>query len=58
MSEDRATELEWLKFFHREADFGPGDGDVRECIKEAFKRETGKKMPLGYNYNSDGEKED
>jgi hypothetical protein len=43
-----ASELEWLKFFYQEADFGPADDDVRLIIKERFESETGKRLPDGY----------
>jgi hypothetical protein len=46
---ERATELEWLRFFYETADFGPADGDVRRIIEEEFKETTGKKMPAGYD---------
>jgi hypothetical protein len=45
----RATELEWLKWFYGNADFGPGDGDVRYELKRLFERETGKKLPSRYD---------
>jgi len=45
---ERATELEWLKWFYCYADFGPADGDVRDMLKADFQSETGKAMPEGY----------
>jgi hypothetical protein len=54
----RATELEYLKWFFQNADFGPGDGDVRAFLKAKFKEKTQKLLPKGYNYNSEGEEED
>lgn len=56
MSKERATELEYLKFFYNEADFGPAESDVRDYLKEKFQEETGKLLPEGYNYDSSGEK--
>lgn len=50
----RATELEYLKFFFQEADFGPADSDVRDYIRERFMNETGKNLPAGYNFDSEG----
>ncbi|MEQ1844274.1 MAG: hypothetical protein ABL983_01700 [Nitrospira sp.] len=44
-----ATELEWLKFFYCNADFGPADDDVRWGLKEDFKKTIGKSLPSGYN---------
>jgi hypothetical protein len=52
---ERATELEYLKYFYSEADFGPADGDVRDIINERFVNQTGKLLPIGYNYNQSGE---
>lgn len=43
-----ATELEWLKWFYCNADFGPADGDVRFWLEEKFKEDTGKEIPDGY----------
>lgn len=45
---ERATELEWLKYFYQEADFGPAHGDVISIMKENFMEETGKDLPEGY----------
>lgn len=51
----RATELEYLKWFRCEADFGPADGDVKQFMDERFMEETGKNLPEGWNYAQDGE---
>jgi len=53
---ERATELEWLKWFAQNADFGPADGDVKDIMRQQFQKETGKLMPEGWNYDSSGEK--
>ena len=45
---EQATELEYLKWFYQEADFGPADSDVRDILDEAFVNETGKTLPKGY----------
>jgi hypothetical protein len=45
---ERATELEYLKYFYSEADFGPADSDVRQNIDECFKKKTGKLLPKNY----------
>jgi hypothetical protein len=45
---EKSTELEWLRWFHLNADFGPADSDVRYYMKEDFMRETGKELPDGY----------
>lgn len=52
---ERATELEWLQWFHSWADFGPAEGDARESLRAQFMRETGKNLPEGYNLAEDGE---
>lgn len=51
----RATELEWLQWFHGWADFGIADSVVREDLKMVFMKETGKNLPEGYNLAADGE---
>lgn len=51
----KATELEWLRWFAQNADFGPGDGDVRDAMRERFMEDTGKGLPKGWNYDSSGE---
>ncbi len=33
---EKATELEFLSWFYRNADFGPADSDVREIMNEEF----------------------
>ena len=43
-----ATELEFLKWFFLNADFGPADGDVRACMCTDFEDETGMLVPEGY----------
>ena len=52
---ERATELEYLKWFRIEADFGPADSDVKDHLNERFMEETGKNIPEGWNVLSDGE---
>ena len=44
----RATELEYLRYFFEEADFGPAHEDVVYIISSNFKEETGKDLPEGY----------
>lgn len=43
-----ATELEYLSFFVRSADFGPADGDIRLMIQQEFEKKTGKRIPKGW----------
>lgn len=47
-TEERATELEWLKWFYSYADFGPADGDMRGWMRAQFEKKTGKAVPEGY----------
>ena len=51
----RATEIEYLKWFRINADFGPADSDVKDIMNSEFMDETGKNIPEGWNYMSDGE---
>lgn len=46
--QEEATELEWLKYFYRVADFGPAHEDVVWLISQQFQKETGKALPYGY----------
>jgi hypothetical protein len=52
---ERATELEYLTWFKQSADFGPADSDVQDQMKRDFIQETGKNIPEGWNFFSDGE---
>lgn len=52
---ERATELEYLKWFRCEADFGPADGDVKDAMDQRFMDKTGKNLPEGWNFAQDGE---
>jgi len=55
LTRERATELEYLKWFRLNADFGPGEGDVINAMNDQFMRQTGKNLPEGWNVSSDGE---
>lgn len=55
MSRERATELEWLRWYACEADFGPAHGDVYEGYQMKFMLATGKNLPLGWEMSQDGE---
>lgn len=44
----KAAELEWLRWFYCNADFGPADSDVRQMLKRGFVYETGEALPDGY----------
>jgi hypothetical protein len=52
---ERATELEYLKWFRLDADFGPAESCVIDNMARAFIMETNKDIPLGWNTYSDGE---
>jgi hypothetical protein len=48
MGKEIATELEYLKWFYINADFGPADSDVRYFMNQIFEKQTGKQIPEGY----------
>lgn len=52
---ERATELEYLTWFRVNADFGPGESEYIDHLNQCFMKETGKNLPEGWNYMSDGE---
>lgn len=54
---ERASELEWLRFFYDEAQevFGPANSDVTEIIIEGFEKESGKRVPKGYKFRDTDE---
>lgn len=41
-------ELQYLRWFYQNADFGPADSDVREWLNEKYTNETGNPVPEGY----------
>jgi len=49
MSEEEKAELEYLRWFCSNADFGPADSDVRQYMCESYEKETGKPVPDGWN---------
>ena len=48
-----ATELDWLRWFCSNADFGPGEGDVRAGLQDHFEEETGTTVPQGWRRDDD-----
>jgi len=44
----KATELEYLRWFYQNCDFGPADDDVVLAMNERFKEKTGKDLPEKY----------
>jgi hypothetical protein len=55
MPRERATELEYLTWFRVNADFGPGESDYIDRLNGLFMDSTGKNIPDGWNFASDGE---
>lgn len=53
--EEAADEIEYLRYFFQQADFGPADSDVREFIDDAFRNEFNKDLPKGYQAEDDGD---
>jgi hypothetical protein len=45
---EKATELEYLQWFYSNADFGPGDGDVRYYMNKDFVETHKKELPDRY----------
>lgn len=41
-------ELEWLRRFACNADFGPASGDVQALMREGYESKTGRKVPSGW----------
>jgi hypothetical protein len=52
---ERATELEYLKWFRLDVDLGPAESCIIDNMSRAFIMETGKDIPAGWNLYSDGE---
>lgn len=55
MARQRATELEYLKWFKQNVDFGLADSDALDALDQQFMNETGKNLPIGWNHTEDGE---
>ena len=55
MAKERATELEYLRWFVCSVDFGPANSDVKDQMKRDFIEENGMNIPEGWNLFSDGE---
>ena len=51
----RASELEYLRWFVKNADFGPASGEVVALMKQELMQKTGKNLPLGHNIADDDE---
>ena len=48
---EEATELEYLRWFAQNSDFGPADEDVVRWMQDNFREQTGKEVPSGWNRN-------
>jgi len=48
MTEEEKDELEYLRWFVSECDFGPADSDVHIGMQEAYEEDTGKRVPEGW----------
>lgn len=48
MNDPQNDELEYLRWFACNADFGPSDGDVKAHMRASYEAETGKKVPYGW----------
>ncbi len=46
-------ELEYLRFFYKQADFWPADRDVRMVLENRYKKVTNKELPEGYTRDTD-----
>ena len=49
MTEAEMKEIEFLRWFYSNADFGPADDDVRQYLLERYTSETGEQVPVGYS---------
>jgi hypothetical protein len=45
MTKEEDAELEYLRWFVGNSDFGPTDSDVRAGLNEGYEIATGKKVP-------------
>ena len=58
MTEQEREELEYLKFFFQQCDFGPAHEDVVDIINKQYLKKTGKtKLPDGYGREDEDEEE-
>lgn len=44
----RTEELEWLRYFYNNADFGPAHEDVVEIIMQGYERGGKRRVPEDY----------
>lgn len=48
MYEECIHEIDYLRWFFANADFGPADDDVRQYLNKQYVEETGNEIPEGY----------
>lgn len=48
MKAEEQDELDYLRWFRINADFGPADSDVKDDLNKHYEQETGKKVPEGW----------
>lgn len=47
-NEELLDELEFLRFFYQQADFGPASDDIFSMIREDYMTKTKRECPVGY----------
>lgn len=50
MTDEEKHELDYLRHFYCNADFGPAHEDVVDIMNSMYTEETGNKLPKGYGY--------
>ena len=45
MTDEECAELEYLRWYRANADFGPADGDVQMYMQHEYTRQTGEPVP-------------
>ena len=53
MTATEAAELDFLRWYAANADFGPADYDVQVIMREAYTEETGMPIPKGWSYDEE-----
>lgn len=54
---ERASEIDFLRWFFSNTDFGPADFDVQCIMQDTFEERTGQLVPEGYRIKDDEEEE-
>lgn len=50
---EKASELEFLRWYFANADFGPAHDDVVDILMSQFQEETGMALPDGYGFDEE-----